>query len=196
LRPGGSQPRIFVDRSGQPFNDRIQRILRPLEPRLRRHHPLIRDEVILTEILEEAGCLIVERELEVGPIERLRGYAWVTVRNVKVSRLRRGSMRLQQATLDSVESKAVLVQLPAKRGTPEAIERRLLIDEIAESLSTEERHVYTWKNAGFSSQEIARYRGTSVAAVDTMFHRAKQKARAIFVGTQRAPSREKGRRVK
>ncbi len=77
---------------------------------------------------------------------------------------------------------AVLVQLPAKRGTPEAIERRLLIDEIAESLSAEERHVYTWKKAGFSSQEIARYRGTSVAAVDTMFHRAKQKARAMVLG--------------
>jgi DNA-directed RNA polymerase specialized sigma24 family protein len=157
---------------------------------------LIRDEVILTEILEEAGCLLVERELQVGPIEKLRGYAWVTVRNVKTSRLRRGSMRLQQATLDSVESTAVLVQLPAKRGTPDAIERHLLMDEIAESLSPEERHVYTWKKAGFSSQEIARYRGTSVAAVDTMFHRVKRKAQAMVMGGRRVPSREKGRGAK
>jgi DNA-directed RNA polymerase specialized sigma24 family protein len=196
LRAGESQPRIFVDRSGQPFHDRLQRILRLLEPRLRRHQPLIRDEVILTEILEEAGCLLVERELQVGPIEKLRGYAWVTVRNVKTSRLRRGSMRLQQATLDSVESTAFLVQLPAKRGTPDAIERHLLMDEIAESLSAEERHVYTWKKAGFSSQEIARYRGTSVAAVDTMFHRVKRKAQAMVMGGRRVPSPEKGRGAK
>jgi DNA-directed RNA polymerase specialized sigma24 family protein len=101
-------------------------------------------------------------------------------------------MRLQQATLDSIESHAVLVQLPAKRGSPEAIERRLLVDEIAASLSAEERHVYTWKEAGFSSQEIARYRGTSAAAVDTMFHRAKLKARAMALGARRAPSRKKG----
>ena len=101
-------------------------------------------------------------------------------------------MRLQQATLDSVESEAVLVQLPAQRGSPEAIERRVLVDEIAGSLSAEERHVYTWKEAGFSSQEIARHRGTSAAAVDTMFHRAKQKARAMVLGARRAPSRKKG----
>ena len=88
----------------------------------------------------------------------------------------------------------------AKEPSPEEAEvhrkaqrfARLLVDEIAASLSAQERHVYTWKEAGFSSQEIARYRGTSAAAVDTMFHRAKQKARAMVLGARRAPSREKG----
>ena len=191
-RPRSAANTDFVDRSGQLFADRIQQVLHLLEPRLRRHFPLIRDEVILTEILEEAGRRIIDHELRVGPIEKLRGYAWVTIRSVATSRLRRASMRLQQATLGSKESEAVLSQLPTARGSPEAIERRLLAREIAQSLSTEERHVYTWKEAGFSSQDIARYRGTSAGAVDTMFHRAKQKARAMVRGDRSQPTREKG----
>jgi hypothetical protein len=143
LRAEEPEPRAFVDRTGQPFPDRIQQTLRRLEPRLRRRFPLIRDEVVLAEILEEAGRLIVKRELAVGPIEKLRGFAWVTIQNVAKSRLRGAPMRLQQATLDSVESEAVLVQLPAQRGSPDAIERRLLVDQISQSLSVEERHVYT-----------------------------------------------------
>jgi len=80
--------------------DRIQQMLRRLEPRLRQRFPLIRDEVVLTEILEEAGRLLVERELAAGPIEKLRGFAWVTVSNVAKSRLRRGPMRLQHGDDD------------------------------------------------------------------------------------------------
>ena len=91
---------------------------------------MIRDEVVLAEILEEAGRLLVERELASGPIEKLRGFAWVTVSNVAKSRLRRGPMRLQQATLDSAESEAALLQLPATRGSPDVIERRVMMKEI------------------------------------------------------------------
>lgn len=44
-------------------------------------------------------------------------------------------------------------------------------------LSPEERLVCVWKKAGYSSLEIAQFQGRSVAAVDTLFSRAKQKLR-------------------
>ena len=49
-----------------------------------------------------------------------------------------------------------------------------------EQLTPEERFVLTWKAAGYSSEEIAKHRGTSAAAVDTLFSRAKDKIRAAL----------------
>jgi hypothetical protein len=62
-----------------------------LKPRLRRQFPSLRDDVVITEILEEAGRRIVEHERHVGAIEKLRGYAWVAIQHVATSRLRRAS---------------------------------------------------------------------------------------------------------
>jgi len=61
-----------------------------------------------------------------------------------------------------------------------------LLREMLGRLSREERLVCLWKKAGFSSQEIAKYQGRSVAAVDTLFSRAKQKLRrALGTGRDR-----------
>ena len=84
----------FLDPHGRPFSDYIQRVLNQLLPRLRRKFPVIRDEVILTEILEEAGQQIKSREQE-GAIEHLYGFAWVTARNVAISKLRRSPELLE-----------------------------------------------------------------------------------------------------
>ena len=73
VRAEEPEQRAFVDRSGQPFPERIQQMLRRLEPQLRQQFRVVRDEVVLAEILEEAGRLLVERELASGPIEKLRG---------------------------------------------------------------------------------------------------------------------------
>jgi RNA polymerase sigma factor (sigma-70 family) len=168
---------FFVDHTGHPFSDRLQGTLRALTPRLRRQFPALRDEVVVTEILEEAGRRIVEHERSVGPIERLRGYAWVAIRHAATSRLRRASMRLQEQTIEGPESVAAIAEQPAERASVEAVERNVLLAEILAMLSEEERRVCIWKKAGFSSREIARYRGHSTEAVDTMFFRVKQKVR-------------------
>ena len=168
---------FFVDQTGHPFSERLQQVLHGLRPRLRRRFPVFRDDVVIAEILEEAGRRIVEREGRVGPIERLRGYAWVAIRHTAMSRLRGGPMRLQQHTLDSAQSLEAVADLPAERASAAVLEQEILFGQVLVLLSEDERRMCIWKKAGFTSRQIARYRGQSTEAVDTMFFRVKQKVR-------------------
>ena len=177
-------PRV-TDRNGALLADRIQGVLDDLGPRLKRHFPALQDDITLTEVMEEAGRRIVLREKRGGPIEKLHGYAWVTLRSVATSRMRRGATRLIQRTLESNASEARLASSPAVAGTVEEIERTILLREVLAQLSPEERLICVWKKSGYSSQEIARFQGRSVAAIDTLFSRAKQKIRR-FLGVERA----------
>lgn len=170
----------LLDSNGQPLATRIEGVLNSLLPRLRRQFPALQDEVALIEVMEEAGRRIVSREERGGPLERLHGYAWVTVRSVATSRMRRGSTRLIQKTLESETSQVVLASVRAVNGSAEEIERDILLREVLGKLSREERLVCVWKRAGFSSQEIAKHQKRSVAAVDTLFSRAKQKLRRLL----------------
>lgn len=166
----------LLDSDGQPFAPRIERVLVQLLPRLRREFPSMQDEVGLAEIMEEAGRRIRHRE-ERGPIERLHGYAWVTVRSIAMSRMRLGSSKLNQKTLDSQAGNARLLATPTSRGTPDEVEQGVLLRELLQTLSQEERMICLWKKAGFSSQEIALHQGRTVVSIDTIFSRAKQKIR-------------------
>lgn len=166
----------LLDSDGQPFHPRIERVLIQLLPRLRREFPSLQDEVGLAEIMEEAGRRIRHRERR-GPIERLHGYAWVTVRSIATSRMRLGSSKLHQKTLDSDAGNARLLATPTSRGTAAEVEQAVLLRELLQTLSREERMICLWKKAGFSSQEIALHQRRTVVAIDTIFSRAKQKIR-------------------
>jgi DNA-directed RNA polymerase specialized sigma24 family protein len=166
----------LLDSDGQPFHPRIERVLIQLLPRLRREFPSLQDEVGLVEIMEEAGRRIRQRERR-GPIERLHGYAWVTVRSIATSRMRLGSAKLHQKTLDSDAGNARLLATPTSRGTATEVEQAVLLRELLQTLSREERMICLWKKAGFSSQEIALHQRRTVVAIDTIFSRAKQKIR-------------------
>lgn len=166
----------LLDRDGQPFDPRIEGVLIRLLPRLRREFPSLQDEVGLAEIMEEAGRRIRHREQR-GPIEQFHGYAWVTVRSIALSRMRLGATRLIQHSIESVAAEACLARTPSSVGTAEGVEREVLLRELLEKLSSAERRICLWKQAGFSSQEIADHQGRSVEAIDTMFSRAKEKLR-------------------
>ena len=166
----------LLDSDGQPFAPRIERVLIKLLPRLRREFPSLQDEVVLAEIMEEAGRRIRHRE-ERALIERLHGYAWVTVRSIATSRMRLGSAKLDQKTLDSEAGSARLLAAPTSRGTAAEVEQRILLGELLRTLSREERMICLWKKAGFSSQEIALHQQRTVMAIDTIFSRAKEKIR-------------------
>ena len=129
------------------------------------------------DVLEEAGRKISRREQASGPIERLHGYLWVALRTIAVSRLRRGSARLTQRTLPSEEGQAALEATPSILGSADEIERRILLRQVLNMLSPEERLVCAWKRAGFSSHEIARRRGGTAAAIDKMLSRARERVR-------------------
>ena len=175
---------MLLDRDGRPLETRIARVLARLLPRLRRQFPQLRDEVTLTEVMERAGARLASKERRAGSIEKLHGYAWVTLRSVATSELRRSAARLIRNTLESEAGSVRLASAPATFGTPAEVERNILLRELLATLSQEERLVCIWKKAGFSSQEIAKYQGRSAASVDTMFSRAKQKLRRVS-GTSR-----------
>src|SRR5688572_2606787 len=166
----------LLDSDGRPFHPRIERVLIQLLPRLRREFPLLQDEVGLAEIMQEAGRRIRHRESR-GPIDRLHGYAWVTVRSIATSRMRLGSYKLHQKTLDSDAGSARLLATHTSRGTAAEVEQAVLLRELLQTLSREERMICLWKKAGFSSQEIALHQRRTVVAFDTIFSRAKQKIR-------------------
>jgi len=184
----------LLDSNGKPLADRIERVLAGLLPKLRRRFPNLQDEVAITEVMEEAGRRIASREARGGPIERIHGYAWVTVRSVATSHMRRPATRLIQHTLASEAGQEHIALAPAQYGSPEQMERDILLREALDTLSPEERMVCLWKKAGFSAQEIASTLGRSVPSVDTLFSRAKQKIRqalGLTSAADEAPSRLK-----
>ena len=169
-------PRL-LDERGNPLSTRVESALRSLVPKFRRQFPAVQDELDLTEILEKAGHRIAAREQRSGPIEKLHAYAWVTLRSVVMSWMRRSSHRLTQQTINSDAAEALLSTLPASSGTAKQIEQHVLLHEAMQSLSESEWIVCNLKMMGYSSEQIARRRHTSTAAVDMIFSRAKQKLR-------------------
>jgi RNA polymerase sigma factor (sigma-70 family) len=170
----------FLDHRGKALPDRIQHVLDKLLPKLRRKFSTIRDDVVLVEILEQAGQLIADREVRDGPIERLYGFAWVTVRNVAISRLRRSPHLIELSTVGSGQNAAALSRLTAKESSPAAIERNVLLSQVLRHLSERERMIVIWKRAGRSSQEIANHLGMSASAVDTAYCRVRQKVQRLL----------------
>lgn len=171
---------LLVDETGQPLSPHIADALVSLVPRLLREFPLIRDQALLTDLIEEAGRRVVKREHRSGPIEHLHGYAWVTLRSVARSWVRRGSSRLALNTLTSDESTTTLHGLAATIGSAEQIERTILRRQVLALLTREERLVCTRRALGFSSREIATLTGTSAGAVDTLLSRTKTRLRKLF----------------
>ena len=137
-----SRTHRVIDHSGAP------------RARLRRHFSALQDETAVTEILEEAGRRIALRERRGRPIEKLHGYAWVTLRSVATSRMRLGSTQLIQRTLESNASAARLAASSAVLGSVEQIESDILLREVLAQLSPDERLICVWKTSGFSSEEI------------------------------------------
>jgi DNA-directed RNA polymerase specialized sigma24 family protein len=191
-RPANSP---LLNRHGQPLSEPIEHALRGLVPRLRRHFPTLND-FDLTQVLEEAGQRIADREDRDGPLRRLRGYAWKTLHSVAISKLRGPEMRIELARLGPEQSRAVVDSLPSQLASPEAIERDILLREVLALLSPEQQLICVLKTAGFSSREIAARLGRSVAGVNVSFWRATRKIRKASVSLPRRAddSSREGRR--
>ena len=167
----------LIDADGRPFDRRITQVLQKVAPRLRREFPALEDEVVVTEVLEEAGRRIVQREAKRGPLERLYGFAWVTIQNVARSRLQ--TRKAQVASLEA-RGEEFTVPLVAQEGSPEQIERDLLLKELLSNLSEEEQEVILYKKLGLSTAEIAERQQRSPGAVDVLFFRIRQKFRDLL----------------
>jgi RNA polymerase sigma factor (sigma-70 family) len=168
-----------VDDEGNPLTARLDGVLSGLLVKFRRRFPSIRDEGELTDVFEEAARRIVKRERLSGPIEKVHSYAWVTLRSIGLSWLRRGSSQLEQRTVQSEASQSILSTLEARDGSPEQITQDILLRQFLAQLTPDETFVFLRKRSGFSSEEIGRQRGSSAGAVDVLFTRVKQKIRRM-----------------
>jgi DNA-directed RNA polymerase specialized sigma24 family protein len=175
LRPLG-----LIDSEGKPVAAHLDLVLTRLVAKLRSHFPALQDDVTIVEVMEDAARKLARREKRAGPIEKLHGFAWRTVQRTAISRMRLGSLRVIRKTLDADVSKALLTATPATFGTPEEIERSVLMGQVRAKLSDEEWELILWKLDGKSTQEIARLQGRSVSAVDTMYSRLKDRLRGTL----------------
>lgn len=177
---------VLISPDGTPLDRRLARVLLGMRRRLCREFPIGEDEVVIVEILEEAGRRLMARERRGGPITNLYGFAWVTLRNVASSRLARARSKV---CLAEVTEPALLAQLQARDGAPDRIERRILLLEVLSRLAPHERQICVWKYAGVSTAAIARRQGRQVSAVDAIYSRAKRKLREMFLAPPPRSSR-------
>jgi len=110
----GLAPPALLDENGHPLSARVQEALHALRPRFRLAFPLLRDEAVIASLMEQAGWRVIEAERRLGTIDKLHGYAWVTLRSVALSHLRGSQGQLAQATLGSAESNNVLAAVPGR----------------------------------------------------------------------------------
>jgi DNA-directed RNA polymerase specialized sigma24 family protein len=109
---------MLLDADGHPLDPDIQAALRELLPRFRYCFLTLRDECLVTEIFEEAGRRLLEHESAYRAAKNPGGYAWRTLHNVAVTRLRHSSMRLERATFGSQEGELVIASLTSRDGPP------------------------------------------------------------------------------
>ena len=174
----------LVDEHGAPFEPRVARVLTQMRVKLQRQFPACRDELLAVDVLEEAGRRLLRRERRSGPIANLYGYAWVTIRSVVTSRLRRGDARVAEHTVCARDLETLVSTRGVTRHTVADLERRVLLRQILAGLSEDERRVCAMKAAGYTAGEIAEVVGRTAASVDTLYSRAKAKARQL---TSRRP---------
>ena len=87
-----------------------------------------------------------------------------------------------QIRVNRVESRTgpdIVSQLRAWDGSVEEIERGILLRQLEEHMTPEEKWIFNLKAFGYSSEEIAKLRGSSVNSVDKVMSRLKQKIHAL-----------------
>ena len=169
----------LLDADGKPVEERLSKVLNALLPRFRRRFPAIQDDVEVTEAFEEAARRITKRERASGPIEKLGGYAWKALESIGVSLQRRGSMQIRFNRAESRTGPDIVSQLRAWDGSVEEIERGVLLRQLEAHMTPEESWIFNLKAFGYSSEEIAKLRGSSVNSVDKVMSRLKQKIHAL-----------------
>lgn len=170
----------LLDESGQPLDDRVQEIFERLVYKFRRTFPRVRDEVDAQKIFEKAAHKLIERERASGhEFENPYGYAWSTLWTVAISEARGGSIESHRIRAESSSAFDLVASLPSPDGTPEQLDRQVLLNEFRARLTEEEELVFSGKLAGYSSRQIAEWRGCSPEAIDNMFSRIRKKLRAF-----------------
>jgi RNA polymerase sigma factor (sigma-70 family) len=175
---------VLLGEDGKLLDDRIVATLSKLVSRFRNHFPTLQDEVWVTEIFERAGWRIAKHERECGPLEKPYGYAWAAIRSHAISLLRGGSIEFHRNRAETHAGPQLLSRLRALDGSPDSVERQILLGELRAQLTPYEERVFAAKMAGYSSQEIARLLHTSAGAIDVVVTRLRRKLREFVLASR------------
>lgn len=178
-----ARPRVclsLVDESGKTLDPRLADVLTTLADRFRRAFPAYRDDETLADALEAAARKIQRRERTRGRIEQLDRYAWTTLSHVAISAARLTRKRLVARTLPSEAGAIALSTLPARTGTAEQIEARILLAEVLRHLTPQELAMCSHRAAGHTSPEIAARLRMTPGAIDVAFVRLRRKLRSLL----------------
>jgi RNA polymerase sigma factor (sigma-70 family) len=173
---------VFVDASGQPFDERLQKAIRVLLPRFRRTFSQIRDEAVVADVVEAACNRLMRRERQKGHIAELHGYLWTAMRHEAISHGRRSESRLQCTIERSAAADSSLTDAKAVHCGAEQIEASVLFEQALRLMTPEERQIAIRKIAGFSGDEIAAYLNKSPGAIHVAYSRMRSRIRKLIVG--------------
>ncbi len=172
----------LLDEKGQPVDDRTYAIFDKLVSKFRRRYPRILDEAVLLRIFEAAVRRFLRRERSRGQLDKPHGYAWKVLRSVAVSESRGPSIEGHRFQANERTAATFVSLLPAQHGTPEQIDKQILLNQLRGQLKPEELLVLSAHLGGYSSRQIGRWRGCSPEAVDVMLSRIRKKLRAFVAG--------------
>ena len=170
----------FLGADGKPLDERLSKVLNALLPRFRRRFPAIQDDVEVTEVVR--GGRAPHHQTRTQRPDRSRSLEAMPGRRWRASACRCSDAASMQIRVNRVESRTgpdIVSQLRAWDGSVEEIERGILLRELEAHMTPEEAWIFHLKAFGFSSEEIAKLRGSSVNSVDKVMSRLKQKIHAL-----------------
>ncbi len=170
---------VLVDEQGRPVDERTLGVLEKLQGRFRKQFRRIQDESVVTTIFEKVAALMARRERASGPLERPYGYAWRALQSIAISNLRGTSIELHRHRAESRDGRDIVRRLEAMDGTPDQIERDILMKELVAQMTPEEAFIVAHKMAGHTSAVIAAKLGCAPATVDVAVWRIRQRLRTF-----------------
>ncbi len=160
-----SGSRIFLESGdGREIDARLQAAARRLEGRAcawRKQE--LNDESMALHLLEEAAWATSERNGG-EPIKNPEAYIWESFRH---SANRAIEIRERIVNVESVD----LERRPAEWGSPEEIEKAILIQQLLHLMEPRLRRIWINLLVGRSHEEIAEAEGITVAALETRLSR-------------------------
>lgn len=168
----------LVDASGNPLDERFQRVARRLERHFFNALPEVGDEAVVCNCVEQTALKVHAHEQKYGRVQDLSSYFLRVYSNV-VSSLLRGRYHTKYESV-APDQKLEIQAGPSRAGSPEAIERQILIDEILRNLDEKKRMMLLLDGIGYSARDIAKRCKTSEGNVYTTLHRAREEARKLL----------------
>jgi RNA polymerase sigma factor (sigma-70 family) len=172
----------LVDRTGRDLEPEVARVLEELWHVFVRKFPDLEDDPLLQEAIEEGGRCIQDRLAQGAEIRNLPGYAMRVIVNLVLKRRAAAQYRFEHGMIAGKAAEIACIQAESARGNGKVIFDRVLLQELREHLSEDERLVVAWRQIGRSSEEIGRQLGKRSGAIDVMHQRALEKMRKVANG--------------